>query len=374
MPAMLLRVRDRPLRSRFIQPRRSASAVVATSSVAGSAAASAGASASPGDPAGASASVEATCGGGLAASAGGGLAGAAGGSRSGSGAGAGAGAGSGAGAAAGDCPGASAAAGSSDGSTAGDAAGSTSTGFFFLRRNPNISAWGREEKGAGYTRILLPTGLPTPMPSTSLFARPTWRMLEFIVALALVAVASAGPARATGTDAASAVAVDPSVAASGGAASATSERTLANGLRVVVREDHRSPVVVHIVMYRVGSMDESSGRTGIAHLLEHLMFKGTPSHPAGEFSRIVASMGGRENAFTSRDQTVYFQRIPARGLETVMRLEADRMANLSFDEEAFSREARVVMEERRLRVEDEPHGLLHETLMAQAFIASPVRT
>jgi len=212
------------------------------------------------------------------------------------------------------------------------------------------------------------------MPSTSLFARPTRRMLEFIVALALVAVASAGPARATGTDAASAVAVDPSVAASGGAASATSERTLANGLRVVVREDHRSPVVVHIVMYRVGSMDESSGRTGIAHLLEHLMFKGTPSHPAGEFSRIVASMGGRENAFTSRDQTVYFQRIPARGLETVMRLEADRMANLSFDEEAFSREARVVMEERRLRVEDEPHGLLHETLMAQAFIASPVRT
>src|SRR5690606_11006438 len=107
---------------------------------------------------------------------------------------------------------------------------------------------------------------------------------------------------------------------------------------------------------------------------EHLMFKGTPSHPAGEFSRIVAGMGGRENAFTSRDHTAYFQQIPARGLETVMELEADRMANLSFAEEEFASETRVVMEERRLRVEDQPHGLLHETLMAQAFLASPVRT
>src|SRR5690606_34449935 len=146
----------------------------------------------------------------------------------------------------------------------------------------------------------------------------------------------------------------------------------ANGLRVVVREDHRSPVVVHIVMYRVGSMDESSGRTGIAHLLEHLMFKGTPSHPAGEFSRIVASMGGRENAVTSRDQTVYVQRAVVGGLGSGMWLEADRMGNLSVEEEAFRREARVVMEERRLRVEVEPHGRLHETLMAHAFIASPI--
>lgn len=157
-------------------------------------------------------------------------------------------------------------------------------------------------------------------------------------------------------------------------AATTVEHTLANGLRVVVREDHRAPVAVHILMYRVGSVDETTGRTGIAHLLEHLMFKGTPSHPAGEFSRIVAGMGGRENAFTTRDHTAYFQQIPARGLETVMALEADRMANLSFDPEEFARETRVVMEERRLRVEDRPHGLLHETLMAQAFLASPVRT
>lgn len=208
------------------------------------------------------------------------------------------------------------------------------------------------------------------MPSTSLFARLPWRTLVFMLVLALVAVSNASFARSAGTGAS----VNAAVARSGAATAATFERTLPNGLRVVVREDHRSPVVVHIVMYRVGSMDERSGRTGVAHLLEHLMFKGTPSHPAGEFSRIVAAMGGRENAFTSRDQTVYFQHIPARGLETVMRLEADRMANLSFDEDAFAREARVVMEERRLRVEDEPHGLLHETLMAQAFLASPVRT
>lgn len=212
------------------------------------------------------------------------------------------------------------------------------------------------------------------MPSPSQFARLPRRTLELILALALAVTAGVSSARPAGEGDASELPVDAVVAGSGKASSSTFERTLPNGLRVVVREDHRSPVVVHIVMYRVGSMDESSGRTGIAHLLEHLMFKGTPAHPAGEFSRIVAGMGGRENAFTSRDQTVYFQRIPARGLETVMRLEADRMANLAFDEEAFAREARVVMEERRLRVEDDPHGLLHETLMAQAFLASPVRT
>jgi zinc protease len=191
-------------------------------------------------------------------------------------------------------------------------------------------------------------------------------MPGFVLSLALALVAGCGT-----------IPVPPAtdVAAPAAAGSATTtEHTLANGLRVVVREDHRAPVAVHIVMYRVGSMEESSGRTGIAHLLEHLMFKGTPSHPAGEFSRIVAGMGGSENAFTSRDHTAYFQRIPARGLETVMRLEADRMENLSFDDEEFSREIQVVMEEWRLRVEDQPHGLLHETLMGQAFLASPART
>src|SRR5690606_29630717 len=313
MPAILVRVRDRPLRRRLIQPRRSEAAVVATSSVEGSAAV---APASAGLPSLASGFGPSACAGVAAAS-----------TAAGAGSCAGVGVPSGAAAGSGD-PGAggsaATSAGAGDASATGVAAGSTSTGFFFLRRNPNISAWGRGEEGAGYTRILLPTGLPAPMPSTSLFARLPWRTLVFMLVLALVAVSNASFARSAGTGAS----VNAAVARSGAATAATFERTLPNGLRVVVREDHRSPVVVHIVMYRVGSMDERSGRTGVAHLLEHLMFKGTPSHPAGEFSRIVAAMGGRENAFTSRDQTVYFQHIPARGLETVMRLEADRMANL----------------------------------------------
>jgi zinc protease len=212
------------------------------------------------------------------------------------------------------------------------------------------------------------------MPSTSLFARLPRRTTELVLALALAVAAGAAWARSAGDGGATGRTADAGVVAATDATSRTFDRTLPNGIRVVVREDHRAPVAVHIVMYRVGSMDEGGGRTGVAHLLEHLMFKGTPSHPAGEFSRLVAGMGGRENAFTSNDRTVYFQQIPARGLAKVMALEADRMANLSFDDEAFAREARVVMEERRLRVEDEPLGLLYETLMAQSFLASPART
>lgn len=207
--------------------------------------------------------------------------------------------------------------------------------------------------------------------SSSSFVPRLRRRLKSILVQVLVLVSAAVLAGMAMAQPASDVAA-PSV--TGAAAAATFERTLANGLRVVVREDHRAPVAVHIVMYRVGSMDETNGRTGIAHLLEHMMFKGTPSHPGGEFSRIVAAMGGRENAFTTRDHTAYFQQIPADGLETVMALEADRIANLSFDAQEFARETRVVMEERRLRVEDQPHGLLHEHLMAQAFMAAPVRT
>lgn len=154
---------------------------------------------------------------------------------------------------------------------------------------------------------------------------------------------------------------------------ATTERTLSNGLRVIVREDHRAPVAVHVAMYRVGSVDEVSGRTGLAHLLEHLMFKGTSRYPGGEFSRIVAAMGGQENAYTSLDHTAYYQRIPAHGLARVMELEADRMAGLAFAQDEFASELRVVMEERRLRTEDQPGGLLRESLTAQAYMASPVR-
>ncbi len=152
------------------------------------------------------------------------------------------------------------------------------------------------------------------------------------------------------------------------------DTTLANGLKVIVREDRRAPTAVHMIWYRAGSMDEVNGRTGIAHLLEHMMFKGTNRYPAGEFSRRVAALGGRENAFTSRDYTAYYQQIPADALPEMMTLEADRMANLSLQADLFERERDVVKEERRLRVDDSAGGLMSEQLMALSYTASPYRT
>ncbi|QWE20497.1 pitrilysin family protein [Polynucleobacter sp. AP-Kolm-20A-A1] len=153
----------------------------------------------------------------------------------------------------------------------------------------------------------------------------------------------------------------------------THEYQLSNGLKLIVREDHRAPTVAHMVWYRAGSMDETNGRTGVAHVLEHMMFKGTHKVKAGEFSRLVAAVGGRENAFTSRDYTAYFQQVEKSKLEEVMKLEADRMSNLNFDDAEFSKEIQVVMEERRLRTEDNPSSLLNESLMATAFMSSPYR-
>src|SRR5665811_1593852 len=106
------------------------------------------------------------------------------------------------------------------------------------------------------------------------------------------------------------------------------ERTLANGLKVIVKEDHRAPVLVQQIWYKAGSMDERTGKTGVAHVLEHLMFKGTRSVPAGEFSRRIAAAGGRENAFTSNDYTAYFQQLHKSKLPIAMKLESDRMHNL----------------------------------------------
>ena len=151
------------------------------------------------------------------------------------------------------------------------------------------------------------------------------------------------------------------------------ERTLANGLKVLVKEDRRAPTVVHLIAYRAGSVDEVNGRTGVAHALEHMMFKGTRSVAAGEFSRRVAAMGGRENAFTSRDYTGYYQQIPKTGLAQVMALEADRMSHLVLSAEAFATEREVVIEERRLRTEDRARARAFEQLMATAFNASPYR-
>jgi zinc protease len=151
------------------------------------------------------------------------------------------------------------------------------------------------------------------------------------------------------------------------------EQKLPNGMKVIVKEDHRSPVVVSMVWYHIGSMDEVSGTTGVAHVLEHMMFKGTPKIPMGEFSKIIARAGGRDNAFTSRDYTGYFQLLHKSKLALALELEADRMNNLVFSDEEFAREIKVVMEERRTRTDDEPHSLLYEQLMAVTHTAHPYR-
>lgn len=146
---------------------------------------------------------------------------------------------------------------------------------------------------------------------------------------------------------------------------------LDNGLTILVKEDHRAPVVAHMVWYKVGSNYEPNGITGISHMLEHMMFKGTEKVGPGEFSRRVARMGGRENAFTSHDYTAYFQIVGKQHLAEVMELEADRMRNLKLRETDFQKERQVVAEERRWRVEDNPQARLFELFNAQAFVNSP---
>ena len=149
--------------------------------------------------------------------------------------------------------------------------------------------------------------------------------------------------------------------------------TLANGMTVIVKPDRRAPTAVQMVWVRVGSMDEVDGTSGVAHLLEHMLFKGTPTVKAGEFSRRVAALGGRENAFTSKDYTGYFQQIPASRIQEVMQLEADRFANNQWSNEDFAKELEVVKEERRLRTEDNPHARLHESMDAVTYQANPYR-
>ena len=149
------------------------------------------------------------------------------------------------------------------------------------------------------------------------------------------------------------------------------ETTLSNGMKVLVKEDHRAPVVVSQVWYKVGSSYEDNGITGVSHVLEHMMFKGTEKHGAGEFSRIIAENGGSENAFTGRDYTAYFQQLEKSRLPISFQLEADRMRNLTLPQEEFSKEVEVVMEERRLRTEDNPRALTVEQFYATAFVSSP---
>ena len=152
------------------------------------------------------------------------------------------------------------------------------------------------------------------------------------------------------------------------------EATLDNGLRVLLFEDHRSPVVSFQVWYRVGSRNERPGATGLAHLLEHMMFKGTAMYGPRMFARLVEQNGGQDNAFTSQDVTSYFVNIAADKVDLVIRLEADRMHNLLLDPKEFASERQVVMEERRLRTEDDPEGFLGEELAAIAFLAHPYRS
>ncbi len=144
------------------------------------------------------------------------------------------------------------------------------------------------------------------------------------------------------------------------------EFTLDNGMQVLVRQDHRAPVVVSQVWYRVGSSYESRGETGLSHLFEHMMFKGTERYPEGRFSEIISREGGRENAFTGRDFSAYFEIMAADRLPVALELEADRMANLQISDEALATERQVVLEERRLRTEDRPEGRFGERYAAIA--------
>jgi zinc protease len=150
-----------------------------------------------------------------------------------------------------------------------------------------------------------------------------------------------------------------------------SEFKLANGLTVVVIPDHRAPVVTQMVWYKVGAADEPPGSSGIAHFLEHLMFKGTDKIPTGAFSKIVAKNGGEDNAFTNHDVTAYFQRVAKDRLPLVMSMEADRMENLRLTEEDVATERDVILEERRSRVDNDPGSILQEQMMAALYENHP---
>ncbi len=149
------------------------------------------------------------------------------------------------------------------------------------------------------------------------------------------------------------------------------EFKLNNGMKIIVQEDRRAPVVVSQVWYRAGALDEVNGKTGVAHVLEHMMFKGTKKVPAGKFSRMIAAAGGKENAFTGQDYTCYFQQLEKSHLPLSMKLEADRMANLQITDAEFVKEIKVVMEERRWRTEDKPQSRVNEQFQSTAFKAHP---
>ena len=157
------------------------------------------------------------------------------------------------------------------------------------------------------------------------------------------------------------------------AAAETQSRVLANGMKVIVREDHRAPVAVTQLWFKVGSADEHAGKTGLSHALEHMMFKGTPTVPAGEFSRRISALGGSDNAFTSRNETVYHQEFAVGSLPQVLELEADRMVNLNFSDADFENEMKVIREERRLTTDNDPDGKMWEQAYLAAFTQPSMR-
>lgn len=194
-------------------------------------------------------------------------------------------------------------------------------------------------------------------------------MKHAITLLGLLACLTAAAQAAPLSPPASARAAPP--ASAGPTASGAQQFTLSNGMTLLVQPDRRAPTAMHMVWLRVGSIDEVDGTSGVAHVLEHMLFKGTKKVPVGEFSRRVAALGGQENAFTSRDYTGYYQQIPADKLEAVMRLESDRFAHNQWPDEEFRKELEVVKEERRMRTDDQPRALLMEQLHAAVFTASP---
>lgn len=154
-------------------------------------------------------------------------------------------------------------------------------------------------------------------------------------------------------------------------ANTTQEFTLQNGLKVIVRVDHRAPVVMNSIWYKVGASYENNGKTGISHMLEHMMFKGSEKYPTGVFNQLMDEHGAIDNANTTDDYTVYYQTIKASQLELCFQLEADRMHNLLFDDKLFQKERQVVAEERRMRVDNDPQSIAWERFRAAAFINNP---
>ncbi|MEZ5827291.1 MAG: pitrilysin family protein [Hyphomicrobiales bacterium] len=189
-----------------------------------------------------------------------------------------------------------------------------------------------------------------------------WAALDPRTGLIVASISLASMALAT------AVAAEPQEA------ERVTEFTLANGLHVVVIPDHRAPVVTQMVWYKAGAADEPPGSSGIAHFLEHLMFKGTDKIPTGQFSKIIAKNGGDDNAFTNHDVTAYFQRVAKDRLATVMEMEADRMVNLRLTPEDVKTERDVILEERRSRVDNDPGSILQEQMMAALYQNHPYGT